>query len=299
MTYYQRTDAAAAAALDATYRTGRADGHPGVPQPTADQGLGPHIFDETSCSVGYPEPKDYHFEHPPIESVLDRASPTTLWREAVWEVTAVLARAGLLEKPVDIFGEFIEPLSGDWAAFRACADVWTTVADRIGVDADWIGHGARVLPTVWTGNAATDCTVAVETFVADLRAAGTTIRNLAAAYIEAAELIREYRDLLIIELTALSDATLEAMIPGAPVFEVIGDARSVGKIIGHIRTCMKIISLCWHAVEAFHGATVLVPSDYGVIGEVGPLRLSALAAVHIPGNEVDNGRANARSPQPV
>ena len=175
VTYYQRTDVAAAAALDATYRSGRIDGHPGVPQPSADQGLGPHIFDETSCSVGYPEPKDYHFEHPPIESMLDRASPTTQWREAVWEVTALLAKAGFLDKPVDIFGEFIEPLSGDWAAFRACADVWATVADRIGVNADWIGHGARVLPMVWTGNAATDCTVAVESFVADLRAAGVTI----------------------------------------------------------------------------------------------------------------------------
>ena len=89
------------------------------------------------------------------------------------------------------------------------------------------------------------------------------------------------------------------MIPGAPVLEVVGDVRSVGKIIEHVRTCVKIISLCWHAVEAFGGVTALVPSDFGVIGKVGPLRLSPLGAVHIPGNEVDNGRADARSPQPV
>jgi hypothetical protein len=299
--YYRRTDASAAIALDASYRTGSVGGYPGIPHPTADLGLGPDIFDEPTCSGGYPVPHDYRFDYQPIHSKLDLASPTTYVRGVVWQVTSWLADAGLIDRPIDILQEYVEPVTGDWAAFRRCADVWATVAAEVGSNADWIDHAARALPSAWTGNAASDCDTALETFVTDLRAAAGTLGNLAQTYRETAEQVKALTDLLITALTALIDTALEELASSklGPEFAIAGAATNATRIARQAYRCREIVAAVAHLVEGAQSAIILVPSDFGVVGKAGPLRITALSTVHIPGDSVGRGGADKLTPQPV
>ena len=41
----------------------------------------------------------------------------------IWEVTSLASRLGICDRPIDVFIEWLKPWLGDWAGFRACADV--------------------------------------------------------------------------------------------------------------------------------------------------------------------------------
>jgi hypothetical protein len=295
--YYRTADISAATALDASYGSGYADGYP--PPPQADQSLGPQIFIDHACS-SYAEPRDYHDENRPIQSKLDWLSPTTDIREAVWQVTKWATDLHLMDHPTDTARELIEPFTGDWAAFRACADVWRTVGVEVGLQYASIERATQQLPRVWTGHAATDCDNALTLVGSDLRDAAGTLGNLALAYEETAETIKELTGLLITEYTVLGDTAISALLEQAAPLEKIA---IIGKVVEHVERCAHLVSLAWHQVEIFRADAKLVRSEFGVVGKPGPLALHPLGTVHVPapstGESADQGTADARTPQPV
>ncbi len=293
--YYVRTDADAAARLDLTIGGGSdRGGHPGLPQPTADQQLDTDSFADPSGSPGWPDIHDYRFDYEILDHKLDLISPTTWVREAVWKVTGWLAQVGLLDHPVDFMQDFLDQFAGDWAAFRGCADVWDALAAEVDFNAGCVDLGATRLATVWTGAAADNCDYAIDVFGNDLRQAAATIRDVATNYREVAEQMKELTQVIIAVVTVIIDCCVDEIASGlvGSEFVVLDEAPSIVRLVEKVYEARNIILAAIQTINGFVSGVGGGGFPLGMIGKVGPLRLTAVAGPHIPGDD----RGGARSP---
>jgi hypothetical protein len=291
--YYTRTDLDAAARFDATLTAsaGR-DGYPGLPQPAADQGLGPAIFADATAAPGYPAVHDYRVDYEVIQHWWDWLSPTTYARDVVWRVTSVLTDLGLLDRPIDVMQEYFEQFAGDWAAFRTCADVWDAVAIQLDYESGAVRHGGDRTQLIWTGGAADACRLAVDVFGDDLHAAAGTLRAAAANYREVAEQMKQITEAIIAVVTFIvdfcADKALEALVPGSEILEFLDDTTDVARFLNKVWEARGLVLAAASAVTGFltgtgDGLTL------AMLGKLGPLTLTGVGGLRLPGATADEG----------
>src|SRR5258705_2769474 len=109
---------------------------------TADPSLDRSVFADPYCPTARLQPPpDHRGDYPYEMSYFDVLSPTTALRDVIWKVTGVAAMVGLLDRPYDIISEAVRPVSGDWARYRSCADVYDNVAQMVADAAACVDHG--------------------------------------------------------------------------------------------------------------------------------------------------------------
>ncbi|MBO0870503.1 MAG: hypothetical protein J2P15_18255, partial [Micromonosporaceae bacterium] len=210
--YYRRNDADAAARLDATLAPLDDPGKHGPAIPPANQGLGPELFsDPPMCQVNwYGPPHDYQADYQLEFLPFDALSPTSDARELIWQASRIAVALGLLDHPYDIIDELVKPLSGDWTAFAACAEVFQHLGNSLIDQASCIHDGVRKIDQVWTGNAADACASGLDRFAGDLNRASAVLYRTAAMYADTAEQVKAQAAVLASVVTTLLDMAIDA-----------------------------------------------------------------------------------------
>jgi hypothetical protein len=279
--YYLRADLSAAAALDVTY-AGGSDASPAGPgQRLANQHWGPEVFDDTSQNPGLPVPHDYHRDFEIFKDPTDALSPTTDLRAEVWKASSLLVKLGLLKEPVDFFEEVCKPLVGDWAAFAACADVFANVATVLDFESGALDQGANVLTTVWTGNAAHACQYALDLFGFDLQRSAETVRGIAEMYKKTSEAVKEQSELLITQLTLLSDACVDVIeiCSGDAIAAELNAPSLAVKFVRMVTHVISIVNNVRDLIRLYTAAGQLAGSSVGILTQAGPLTLTEISGL--------------------
>ena len=190
--YYRRTDAAAAARVDATIA------HPMSPdEPVLTAGAHPGLFgDVAHTRDALVPPRDHHADMPFTPKWTELLSPTAAARTAIWVVTSLGAKLGFCDRAHDVVAEVVEPLSGDWAGLLRCAEVFERLAGASAAMSSNVQWGAVCLDRVWSGHAADSCEevlVLVDTALAE---AQEPFRGLAEQYRTAAEEVHSINELM-------------------------------------------------------------------------------------------------------
>lgn len=281
---YRRTDVSASARLDAALPIAERGGHPAVHQAPANQNWGPAVFDDPLNKPVLAPPHDYRWDYQVLADPSEMLSPTSYLRETIWEGTKLLAKVGLLDHPIDILQEYFQPLAGDWATFRACADVFDSAATQLDFQAGAVDQSDSVIPLVWTGHAAANCRFALRTFGADLQRAAQTLRNAAENYRECAETVKLQTEIIIGIATAVCDICADLLAESvggaaAVAFELVPLARRLATLVNE---CRKAILLCLAAVGVFVDSGEFLRSSFGVVAKIGPLELTPVTGAAMP-----------------
>jgi hypothetical protein len=240
---YQDSDRAASTRLDASL--------PGVVDPAnrphrADQALGPAIFNDPAC-LALAVPPDYRAEFPYRPTWYDVLSPSSIIRDAVWSLSWVAARLGLLDRAYDPYEAFTVPLCGDWAGLERTSFALTQVARALSAVRARTDQGAVTMDQVWTGNAASSCRSALGRFAHDLSPAADLTIEIAAEYHHVAVNAREQGETLATLVTIMVD--IGATLGADSALEVIADA---GRIAEAAQSLSRIIRAAVKVVEDLH-----------------------------------------------
>lgn len=287
---YQRSDLNAAARADASMPSLRNDSpglmgpYPPEPPAPADQTLDRSAFGDPCCpSAQLQPPRDHRGDYPYQLSVWDTLSPTTVLRDIIWKGTALAAQFGLLDRPYDILDELVRPISGDWARYVGCADVYDNLANLLGDAASCVDAGRKTVDRVWTGNAADACAQSMAAFSVTLRAAIDPLRLTAQNYRTAAEGVRAEAELLATLLTLISDSIIETLgEPEVLPFEALTEARDLARIAEDVRGALQVVSRAHKAVEASMSASQSTLDGLGVVRDHNPVPAIASAVPSLP-----------------
>lgn len=289
--YYRDTDRKVAADLDSTYPPSNAD--------EAEKGLkvlqvaGSPFGDLHEPTAKYTTPPDYNAEFPYEPAWTDVLSPTALCRDAVWGVTALAAKLGLLPRAYDPLETFVKPLSGDWAKLRACADIYSNVAFALGHMADNVQWTGQRLDDFWRGNAADSAQLYLFQLTQSLTAAQAPFHELAEQYKAAAQgaadlgkvvggLICDLVDAVLIFVAAAEGVAVSAgSIVGIPLAVIIADAALVAEIIKCVQIVLKLLEIVDKfndLIDTFNAACgnfgrIVVPENMPTPSPSGPARL--------------------------
>ena len=210
LSFYQRTDEAAAAELDRAYRGGGQldrSQYAGfyrmtdLPAPFGDRA------EPRDCLRPVPDYRtDDAFQFEP--QLWDMASPTSVTRDAVWGATWLAAKLGIVDRAYDPYESLIKPLAGDWTGVRGCADVFDNVATALTVMADNLRWAALSSDRHWQGRAANAFQAHVVDSASKLDVAAGPMRTLAAEYRRTAEAMFEMGKVLGSLLSDLVDAAM-------------------------------------------------------------------------------------------
>jgi hypothetical protein len=244
--YYRQTDAAAAAAFDATLPATTVGGLPTM------IGGGPGSFgDRAEPQDALVPPRDYsgtfELEHlfPPL------LSPGGMSRDVVWRVTALGTTLGACDRPIDPYIECVRPFVGDWAGFRACADVFEHLAvatERMSAN---VYSGAIGVQSCWQGNAADGCRGVLVRTERALAAAANPLRLLAERYKTVAEkthdIAGKVAGLLVEAVDYAAMALLAVALAGVTGKTIVGgiafSALAIERIVKCVETLHRI-ALC-------------------------------------------------------
>jgi hypothetical protein len=257
---YLRTDRSAAAREDAAMPTPRADAlcppapatPPGDAAPTrADPTLPAAVFTDPVCPAGwYGQLPDHRSDHPYRFDYFDTFSPTSWGREVIWKATGLAAHLGLMDRPYDVVAEAVEPLSGNWAAYLTCADVYDNLAGAVADTARCMTDGAHTIGRVWTGNAAEACAQSMRSFATELDGVPGPLHRTADTYREVAEgayrqgeavaailtlILDEVEELAFGPETVVMEGPLELATEAVDLVKVAEKIREVGKLIAKAR----------------------------------------------------------------
>jgi hypothetical protein len=281
VSYYSRSDAQSAAALDASYRGTDAGGYPPLSRRRADQGLGPEVFTDNSCNPGLPAPRDQRFQFRIIQSGFDVFSPTRTIRTRVWDASSLLVKFGLMDHPVDVFDEIIHPLVGDWAAYATCSEAFQSLATVLDFESDSTNHAANAVHQLWTGNAADSCQFALDVFGFDLRTGADTVRALGTLYAQCSDQIQRQAELLDDYLTILGDTAVDLIeiLSGDEVEAVPSAISLVPRFLKTLKEIYTIAHTIDEIVEEFVKQGTVTPGALGIVLPVGPLKLTEVAAL--------------------
>jgi hypothetical protein len=267
--YYRRADAAAAAALDATMPAVRSAGMPTM------AGAGPGSFtDRAVPQAALVPPPDYAGTFDLEQTFPSLLSPVGMSREVIWKVTGFGVKLGLCDRPIDPYIEFVRPFVGDWAGFRACADVFDrlgTAAERMG----WNVHGAASgTQASWHGNAADGCRDVLMQGERALSGVERPLRMLSERYKEVAEqthdiagkvagLLAEAVDYALMAVLAigLAGLTAETVVGGIAfsalaIERVIRCVETLHLVAGCVKAATEVVLL---GMKAARGFNVIAP----------------------------------------
>ncbi len=288
---YQRSDLNAAARADAQLPSVRNDPQgpmggypPEPPPPSADQTLDRSAFGDPTCPADQLQPPpDHRGDYPYELSIWDVLSPTTVLRDIIWKGTGLAAEFGLLDRPYDILDEVVRPISGDWARYAGCADVYDNLATMLVAAADCVDTGCGVLGRVWTGNAADACTDSVAVFSVSLRAAIDPLRLTAQNYRTAAEAVRAEATALAAVLTMISDTIIETLgEPEDSLYEPVSELSNLYRIAEAVRELMQIFSRARESTVASMSAAQSTLAGLGIVRDHNPVPVTASAMASLP-----------------
>ena len=272
--YYQRTDARAAARVDATM--------PGVDDPgkhdassaRADMALGAGVFaDRVHPTDRYIAPADHGADAGSGFTTLDTLSPTSDVREIIWQVTSIAVDFGLLDHPYDVLAEAVKPFSGDWTAFARCADTLQHLADGLADSGTAVLDGVRTVPRVWTGNAADQCAGGLARFAGDLTVAAGPLRATGEAYASTAEQVRAQAEALAALLTILIDEVVEVALDtvSGGLFTQVQVVTMVEDTVQTVLKMRRVVAAAWDVARAFVENGSVATANLGVIRDNHPL----------------------------
>jgi hypothetical protein len=293
--YYRQTDSRAVARLDATLSPVDDPGKHGAGAARADPALGASAFaDRTRPGDRYLLPADHQAEYRYGFSNLDTLSPTSDIRELIWKVSEIAVDLGLLAHPYDVIDEAVKPFSGDWTAFAACADVFQHLAEALGDAGGCVLDGVRLLPGVWTGNAADQCATGLARFAGDLSAAVGPLTETAHAYTSTAEQVRAHGEALAALLTILIDEVVEAALDAASggLLLELQVATTVDDVVSTILKMRRVVAAAWDVGRAFVENGSAGTASLGILHDSHPL--PALTA-DLPSLPHPAGPADARA----
>jgi len=283
---YRRTDLAAAAKLDATIPS-FADALWLPLEPSGSAGFKDRAEPQTHLTP----PPDYSAEYSFEMKWYSYLSPTSYVRSLIWEVTSLAARLGILDRPIDVFIEWLKPWLGDWAGFRACADVHERLGEATIAMNSNVRSGAVDSQFAWTGNAADAARHDLHTISAALFGAEPKLKELSAEYKSVAEstfkLAESVSGLMVVAIDLAVMALLELEAAVATSETIVGAvafggaaAATVWKIIDVSSRILDCIKMAQYGAEAFSSGL----AGFNVIDPKGPLPDLALdSAPSIPG----------------
>ena len=255
---------------------------------TADLSLDRSAFADPYCPTARLQPPpDHRGDYPREASYFDVLSPTTALRDVIWKVTGVAAMLGLVDRPYDIVAEAVQPISGDWARYVSCADVYDNLAGMVGDAAACVDHGRATIARTWTGNAADACARATAGFSTALGAAVDPLHRTAATYREVAQGVRAEAEALAAVLTLLGDIAvesgLEALSGGLEQpYQMMSELADLEKIVGKIIEISRIVSKAHEVAEAGMGTAESWWLGFGVVRDAGPLPAMAASVPSLP-----------------
>ena len=255
---------------------------------TADLSLDRSVFaDPYRPTARLQPPPDHRGDYPYEMSYFDVLSPTTALRDVIWKATGLAAIFGLLDRPYDIISEAVRPLSGDWARYVACADVFDNVALMVADAAACADHGTITIPRTWTGNAADACTRATADFAAVLRSAVDPLHRTAATYREVAKRVRAEAEALAALLTLLGDTIiesgLEALTGGleAP-YKAVSELADLEKVVARTIEIEQLVSRAHAAADADMGTLESWWAGFGIVRDGPPLPAMTASVPNLP-----------------
>jgi hypothetical protein len=252
--YYRRTDAAAAAALDATLPAGRPAAAPAMIG--APPGSFADLAEPQAALVPPPDHSaafDFERLFPPL------LSPAGMSREVIWTVTGFGVKLGVCDRPIDPYIEFVRPFAGDWAGFRACADVF----DRLGTASERMGWnvygGAVGAGASWRGNASDGCYAALMAGERALSGAENPLRMLSRRYKTVADKTHDVAGKVAGLLVEAVDYALMAVL-------AMGLAGATAKtVIGGIAFSALAIERVIRCVETLHRVALFVKAATEIV----------------------------------
>jgi uncharacterized protein YukE len=241
ISYYDSTDKAAAARLDASY--------PAAEIEEPNEGYQYYAYNHTAAFADKMEPtqrykeiEDHSAEFQYQPSMLDLGSPTMMARDIIYEASQVLVKFGLLDKPYDLFDSMMKVFAGDWVAFRGCKDVFDNVADACEDMSSNLHWAARSVPNCWEGNAAEGCTGHLFKIKDAMFEAAEPLRKLGEEYEKSAEAM-EKLGAVVADLVA--DAMDEAILVAADGAAAAATSETIvgGLIFGSVALyeCYKLL----------------------------------------------------------
>lgn len=177
-------------------------------------------------------PPDYNadpgFQYEP--TWLDYTSYTGASRALMIEATQIMADWGWLSRSYDPYEALCKPVVGDWAAMRACTDIFNnlaTFAEDLESNIMLLAHS---IPHAWEGNAAEACIGYLELVCEDPREIPEPFRELAEQYEAASQACSDFRGVVD---TVISDV-IEACITlvGAVAAGLATTPTIVGPVAG-------------------------------------------------------------------
>lgn len=212
LTSYVEVDRANAAALEGVLPPGGRGAS--TPEPAAPTDAFRDIAEPTARLL---PPPDHEGSYPHAPHWSDVASVGAVLRDAIWVATGVAASLGICDRAYDVYEWVLKPVVGDWAAIRACADVFDGLADAAGDMARNLDEAAAGTGGLWIGDAGSGCARYLSAAAQGLAAAEQPLRTVAAEYVGAANAMNELRNALASLLNDVADAAVMAAASGAVV----------------------------------------------------------------------------------
>ncbi|WP_100443976.1 hypothetical protein [Glycomyces xiaoerkulensis] len=292
--YYARTDEAAAEEFDVQLE-GRppADRLPSTPGYLFDDRARVGAFGETADPTGHlTEPDDYAAQgawrwEP---SLLDAFSAGSVARGTIMRATDFLSMIGLLDRAYDPYEFFLKPVTGDWAGFRGCADVYRNTAQACRNISGNLSHGRLGIPTVWSGNAADSCDSFIAEVCAALAPAAETLEAIADEYVNAAEGAFEFASAVGSILNEMVDSAAKCLLAAGagastgPVGWLVGGGIAV--IEGRqLVKCIQAAVDVWNTTNAVMSTVRSGLEDFGRVDAAGNL-MPQLPEAGAPGSPI-------------
>jgi uncharacterized protein YukE len=158
----------------------------------------------------------------------DQAAVGSQGRAAVLRATEVCVELGRLDRAVDLDITALEPLRGDWAGFRGCADVYRGAADLCRDIEDNVDRARTALPETWSGAGAESCEEFLGAVAPALSDGGEQLDGLAAAYESAAQAAFDFSDAAAETVAELIDASVVLAVALAGGNAAASDGTLVG-----------------------------------------------------------------------
>jgi hypothetical protein len=222
---------------------------------------------------------DHRPEIPYEPSWNDLLSPTTLARDAVWHLTGLAAKLGLMDGPRDPMDDLVIPFVGDWAGMKGCGEALGHLAEAtraLATNAGWI---ALRVEGAWLGNAADACWDRLYRLEQALARVPRVLGAASAAYLEVCDEIRDGEEVAEFIITELLDWTAAALL-AAETFGIsllVKGADHVANLRGLVRTYDRAVGLVGEmALAVERGDSVL--SGLGLIDVDDELSLPAVPA---------------------
>jgi hypothetical protein len=266
---YVHTDGEIAASLPGSDDVATGPGAPPEAHPAA-------FLDvvEPTRMLRRPDDHESRFPHEPHWS--DLASPGALVRDAVWTVTGAAAGLGIIDRAYDPYEWVLKPVVGDWAAVRGCADVLSGLADAAADMSRNVDAAAGTTRTVWIGAGGDGCVAYLSAAAAGLGRAEQPLRDVASAYVGAAEAMHQLRSALASLLNDIADAAIMAAASAAVVALAgsTGVGLPVALVVGaftltRIYTVVRGILTAIDAVALGRSAIAAQESALGSFGRLG------------------------------